>query len=151
MRVIAFGEDLDSRGQLRSFLMTEELTGFTQLDEFLDARFPAGASVSDPSLRELIESTAELAGRFHRLGCNHRDFYTCHFFVRESPPGRFGVHLIDLQRVQNRRRFRRRWVVKDLFFKRYLGVDKLRRPHKRLLRSVLARERRMCRKLGPYR
>lgn len=170
MCVVAFGEELSRGGRLRSFLMTEELTGYAQLDEFLDARFPENASLTDKALRELIEATAEVAGRFHRLGYNHRDFYTCHFFIREPSPGRFRVHMIDLQRVQKRRWLRRRWVVKDLaqlaysapehpigrrermlFFKRYLGVSKLRRPHKRLLRSVLARERRMRHKLGPYR
>ena len=57
---------------------------------------------------------AEIARRFHAAGYNHRDFYTCHFLVKEPAPGQFDVRLIDLQRVQRRRWFRRRWIVKDL-------------------------------------
>jgi hypothetical protein len=75
--------------------------------------------------------------------------------------------MIDLQRVQRRRRFRRRWLVKDLaqlawsapgdrikctqkvaFMRHYLGVGKLRPAHKRLIRRVLAKQRAMQRKLG---
>ena len=66
------------------------------------------------------------------------------------------VRLIDLQRVQRRRWFRRRWIVKDLaqlasmspddrigcrekilFLRTYLGVRKLRPQDKRLVRDVL--------------
>ena len=170
MSLIAFGERLDADGRLASFLLTEELAGCTQLDHFLDERFPVDAPDGNPHLRELIGRVADVARRFHRLGYNHRDFYTCHFFIREKETGRFDVHLIDLQRVQHRKRFRRRWLVKDLaqlaysapphcigcrermdFIKGYLGVRKLRRRDKRFIRSILAKERRMRHKLGPYR
>ena len=95
------------------------------------------------------------------------NFYCCHFFVREDAPGEFAIRLIDLQRVQHRRRFRRRWLVKDLaqlaysaprdritrtrrlaFLRRYLGIEKLRPRDKRLIRRVLAKQKRMERRRG---
>ena len=110
---------------------------------------------------------AEIARRFHAAGYNHRDFYTCHFLVKEPSPGQFDVRLIDLQRVQRRRWFRRRWIVKDLaqlaysaprdrigpkewiaWMRHYLGTPKLRRGDKRLIRAVAARVKRMRRRLG---
>ena len=110
---------------------------------------------------------AAVARRFHAAGYNHRDFYCGHFFVREPARGKFEIRLIDLQRVQRRRRFRRRWIVKDLaqlvwsaprdriacthklaFMRYYLGVDKLRPADKRLIREVMAKQQVMERRLG---
>ena len=175
MNVIAFGEQLHTDGLLESFVLTEELLGFAQLDDYLRQRFPdddvdeAEASRRKRDFRRLLERVAEVAGRFHRLGYNHRDLYCCHFFIREQHPGEFDVRLIDLQRVQHRTRLRRRWIVKDLaqlaysaprelvscrhklaFFKIYLGVAKLRLQDKRLLRSILRKQGLMEMKLGPH-
>ncbi|MES1213843.1 MAG: lipopolysaccharide kinase InaA family protein, partial [Singulisphaera sp.] len=173
MPVIAFGERLHENGLLESFLLTEELTGYVQLDHFLRERFPGrngtseAETTNDRDFARLVQQVAEVAGRFHRAGYNHRDLYCCHFFIREPRPGTFDVRLIDLQRVQHRTRLRRRWIVKDLaqlaysaprdvvscsrrlaFFKAYLGVKKLGPPDRRLLRSVLGKQRLMEMKLG---
>ncbi len=173
MPVIAFGERLSPRGLLESFVLTEELTGYVQLDHFLRQRFSDmnhALSIGRPRRREfdrLLAQVADVAGRFHRQGFNHRDLYCCHFFVRESQPGVYDIRLIDLQRVQHRTRLRRRWIVKDLaqlaystprdvvscgrrlaFFKAYLGVQKLGPGDRRLLRSVVGKQRLMELKLG---
>lgn len=170
MRLIAFGEELHADGRLESLVLTEELAGYTQLDHFLRARFtadelsqPAGAE----ALHRLIREVARVANKFHRLGYNHRDFYCCHFFIREGLLGSFRVHLIDLQRVQHRRFWRRRWIVKDLaqlaysapreligckervaFLHAYFGVRKLLPEQKRLVRQVVFKQRWMERTLG---
>jgi len=165
MQLIAFGEQLHKSGKLESFVLTEELNGFTQLDHFLRRRFAplaARAPARDEALEDLILSVADVAARFHRLGFNHRDLYCCHFFIREEVPAQFQVHLIDLQRVEYRRRLRGRWIVKDLaqlaysaprdrltcthrlrFMKRYLGVRRLRPEDKQLIRRVMAKQRRI--------
>lgn len=138
MRLVAFGEKLHPHGLLESFVLTEELVGFTQLDHFLHDRFPTRHASSptprNPDLQQLIRVVATVAAKFHKLGYNHRDLYCCHFFIKEksaaegSPsadsidavsgeansPSPFQVNLIDLQRVQHRHRFRHRWLVKDL-------------------------------------
>jgi hypothetical protein len=165
MPLMAYGEKLHADGRLESFLLTEELQGYCELQEFIQRRFPAPGKPSPlpaprslPVLRQLIVQVAGIARRFHAAGFNHRDFYCCHFLVKEMSPGRFDVRLIDLQRVQRRRWFRRRWIVKDLaqlasmspddqvgcrekvlFLRTYLGVRKLRPRDKRLVRKVLGK------------
>jgi hypothetical protein len=173
MRLIAYGQKLRSDGMQESFVLTEELMGYRQLDHFLRERFPPRElrrwSRRNADLNRLVREVAAVAAQFHRLGYNHRDFYCCHFFIKEPSPGDFKVNLIDLQRVEHRRKFRGRWVVKDLaqlsysvprdriswtqrlgFFKQYLGVKKLRPQDKGLLRRVLAKQRLMERILGVH-
>jgi heptose I phosphotransferase len=172
MELVAYGEALRPDGHVESFVLTEELEGFVPLDDFLRDGFPAPRSGRrtdrDRELGELIRGVAATARRLHRAGYNHRDLYCCHFFVREPGGGRFQIRLIDLQRVERRRRFRRRWLVKDLaqlaysaprdritrtrrlaFARHYLGVAKLRPAHKRLIRAVLAKQRWIERREGP--
>lgn len=161
MELVAFGEKIRANGLIESFVLTEELQGYSPLDRFLPARFPdcGVAGRRDPDLHRLIALLAALVARLHHAGFNHRDLYCCHFFIREPAPGRFEVKLIDLQRVQHRRWFRWRWLVKDLaqlawsaparqvtcsqkmaFVRAYLGADKLGPSHKRLIRAVLGKE-----------
>ena len=159
MELVAFGEKIRASGLVESFVLTEELEGYCQLDRFLPQRFPeAKSGPRDPELLGLMGQLAGLVGRMHRAGFNHRDLYCCHFFIREPSPGRFEIKLIDLQRVQLRRWFRWRWLVKDLaqlswsvqnklsctqkmaFLRAYLGVEKLRLRDKRFIRAVLAKQ-----------
>jgi heptose I phosphotransferase len=171
MDVMAYGESHHGDGRVESFLLTEELSDYDDLHDFLHKRFAPRelwrSTRRDPDLERLIGDTAEMVRRFHAAGYNHRDLYCCHFFVREKAPGRVEIRMIDLQRVQHRRRLRRRWIVKDLaqlawstprdrikctqklaFMRRYLGVDKLRPCDKRLIREVLVKQQIMERKLG---
>jgi len=170
MRVVAYGEKLHANGLLESFLLTEELHGYTELRHFLRQRFPPPPdhiTARDRELDRLICQVAQLARRFHDAGYNHRDFYCCHVLVKEQPRGQFDVRVIDLQRMQRRRWFRLRWLVKDLaqlawslprdrircthklaFMRHYLGVKKLRSSHKWLIRLVLLKQRLMEWKLG---
>lgn len=172
MRLVAFGERSHADGLQESFVLTEELAGFMQLDHYLPTRFalrdPARGRV-DNDLATLIREVARVAREFHRWGHNHRDFYLCHFFVREARPGKFEVKLIDLQRVQTRR-WNRTWLVlKDLtqlaysaplerfgcrervlFLHHYLDVPKLQPRHKRLVRRILAKQRWKQWRLGPH-
>jgi heptose I phosphotransferase len=171
MHVVAYGEKLHADGLLESFLLTEELHDYADLTQFLRRRFPPrplGHSVArDRDLDRLIRRIAQVARRFHQAGYNHRDFYCCHFFVKEEGPGEFGIRIIDLHRVQRRRFLRRRWLVKDLsqlawslprdrvgctqkmaFMRYYLGVKKLRPSHKRFIRRVLLKQQILERRLG---
>jgi heptose I phosphotransferase len=164
MRVVACGEDLRDDGRLESFLLTEELFGYSELEGFLRRRFSRGQSPGwrDGELRGLLGQVAWIARRLHASGYNHRDLNCYHFLVREPRPGRFEVRLIDLQRVQHRRRRRRRWIVKDLaqlaasapegigcrekiaFLREYLGIRRLGPRDKRLVRSILLKQRLMA-------
>ncbi|MBN2293145.1 MAG: hypothetical protein JXM70_12010 [Pirellulales bacterium] len=175
MTLIAFGEQLSADGLLESFLLTEGLRGYVQLDHFIAARFPKRELYRTMPrdlevihhMQALIAEVARVARRFHESGYNHRDLYCCHFFIKEPEPGRFLVRLIDLQRVQHRRHLRRRWIVKDLaqlaysaprervkcthkmaFLRAYFGVQKLLPRHKRLIRAVMAKQQLMELKQG---
>jgi len=173
MQLLAFGQKLHPDGRLESFVLTRELAGYEQLDHFLRARFEKttqdGPTRRDAALLRLIARVADVAVRFHGAGYNHRDLYCCHFFIQETDDDDYAVNLIDLQRVEHRHRWRRRWVVKDLaqlsysaprdrircthkmaFIKRYLGVGKLREGDKRLIREVLAKQQIMEKHLGPH-
>ncbi len=165
------GERFFPDGRAESFLATRELSGFVELPTLLKARFPPGPkTITRGRCRELdrwVAKVAEVARALHGGGYNHRDLYAGHFFVRQGDEGQPEVRLIDLQRVQHRRRFRRRWVVKDLaqlawslpleqigcrqrmaFMRTYLGVGRLRPCDKRLVREIIARQERMQRRLG---
>ena len=168
MRLAAWGESLHADGRLESFILSEGLDDFCPLDDFLRDRFPLqDGSRRDADLEGLLRQIALHCTVLAPRRYNHRDLYCCHFFIREPSIGRFEVRLIDLQRVQSRRRWRYRWLVKDLaqlawsaprdratcrerviFLRHYLGVRKLGPADKRLLRGVLAKQRRMQRRLG---
>jgi heptose I phosphotransferase len=167
MRVVACGDKLHDDGRFESFLLTEELAGYSELEGFLRSRFAAAETRTDPDLARLLVQVADIARRFHAAGYNHRDFNCYHFLVKELSPGRIDVRLIDLQRVQHRRWLRRRWIVKDLaqlastapegcircrekvaFLRQYLGVRKLRPRDKRLIGSILCKQRLIQRRAG---
>ena len=103
MRLVAYGERLRSDGMLESFLLTEELAGYVELQEFLcGGGFRPSAARRAAATRTCggsLDQVADIARRFHAAGFNHRDFYCCHFLVKETSPGEFDVRLIDLQRV----------------------------------------------------
>jgi hypothetical protein len=171
MCLIAYGEKHHADGLQESFVITEELENYLEMHHYLRRRFAAPAAgrrrACDHDLRRLIGEIARIVRRFHAAGYNHRDLYCCHFFVKDTIPAEREIRLIDLQRVQRRRWFRHRWIVKDLaqlawsaprsciknthkmaFMREYLGVDKLGPADKHLIRAVLAKQRRMERKLG---
>lgn len=172
LELAAYGERLHRSGWLESLTISPELEGFTPLDDFLRQRFPpldtSRITRKDRSLARLINEVASLARRFHEARFNHRDLYCCHLFVREPSPGAFEIRLIDLQRVQYRKWFRWRWLVKDLaqlafstprdrvkctdkvaFLRAYFAVARLGPKEKRLIRGILGKQRAMERKLEP--
>ncbi len=175
MRVAAVGEELSAGGRReRSCLVTEEVAGATQADDYAEARF--GGECGPEATREkraLVRQIGQLARRFHREGFVHRDFYLCHILVRPVEGGEPVLHLIDLQRVKRRRRGPlRRWIVKDLaallfsswpspatgirsgvfrdtdrmrFAREYFGCDRLTAEQKLLLRAAVRKARRIDR------
>ena len=111
--VIAVGaEENPPTGEPRSFFMSEELVGFRPADDF--AELLAHLDPSDHRRHSFVAALADLARRLHQAQLYHRDFYWCHFFVREIAPGQFDIRLIDLQRVERPRFNGWRWRIKDL-------------------------------------
>ena len=102
MNLVGWGKLADGR----SFIITEDLKGFSAADKLIEA----GMKTFD----QLLEPTADLAARLHRCGLHHRDLYLCHFFARGE--GELDVRLIDAARVARLGGIlvRGRWIVKDL-------------------------------------
>ena len=105
---------------LESFVVMDALEGMVSLEHF--ARDWRGTKGRHWVLlkRMLLKQIADIARRMHGAGLNPRDFYLCHFLVRDrdwtqwKPADPLALVLIDLHRVQMRERVPERWLVKDL-------------------------------------
>jgi heptose I phosphotransferase len=116
MKAVAFGRRGSNPARLESFIVTEELAPTVSLEDYC-RDWPTNPPA--PALkRALIVRVAEMAGKMHRGGVNHRDCYICHFLLHTEPaptPERLRLSLIDLHRAQVRAGATpRRWRDKDL-------------------------------------
>ncbi len=162
---IAYGEQKTNPARRKSFLITRELQGVAQLDEFFAQRQP-GVRLK----RLIIAEVARITRELHTAGINHRDLYLCHFMLRESTLSERmqsnqapEIFVIDLHRAQLRVRVPRRWLVKDLaalyfscmelklsrkdyllFLQVYFGdrLSRLLLEQARLLRQIMVRSNR---------
>jgi heptose I phosphotransferase len=150
-----------SPARIRSFLITQELTGTTSLEDFC----AAWAAQPPPShlRRALIEQVAGMVRRMHSHGINHRDCYICHFHLDTSAgpehlaADKLRLYMIDLHRAQIRRRTPRRWLIKDLagLYFSALGIGLTRTDRWRFiaayeqkpLREVLQEHKRLWRRV----
>ncbi|WP_407579173.1 lipopolysaccharide core heptose(I) kinase RfaP [Citrobacter koseri] len=115
MTGVAFGQKGFNPLQRTSFIITEDLSPAISLEDFC-ARW----SEERPDLtlkRTIITRLAEMVGKMHHGGVNHRDCYICHFLLQQPLPADVAdikLSVIDLHRAQIRRRVPRRWRDKDL-------------------------------------
>ena len=90
----------------RTFVITENLDGYTSADRLIEGGGPRGA---------IFDAMADVAARLHRGGLHHRDLYANHFYLRPAVGGGHDVRLIDTARVRRLPRLvPGRWVVKDV-------------------------------------
>jgi heptose I phosphotransferase len=152
MQPVAYGREGWNPAGLRSLLVTEELGNCVSLE-----RYSENWKREPPVLAEkrlLIKRLATIARVLHENGVNHRDFYICHFLIRlpwDGTDENLRLYLIDLHRVQRRRRTPRRWIIKDLgslwFSAMELGLSRrdllrfVQEYRQRPLREILAEER----------
>ena len=142
MRAVAFGQRGWNPARRHSFLVTEELAPTISLEDFCRewAHQPPSAALK----HALIRRVADMAGRMHRAGVNHRDFYLCHFLLHLEPQPtaqNLKLSLIDLHRAQSRTQVPRRWRDKDLagLYFSALGIGLTQRDFLRFLRVYFAR------------
>ncbi len=111
---VAVGEHLGPWASLQSYLMIEELQGFTPLHEAVPTmaeRLPHPQFVIWK--RKVIREVARMTSRIHQAKAFHKDLYLCHFFIhlnRDTSP----MHLIDLHRLQQHQMTELWWRWKDL-------------------------------------
>lgn len=138
MTAVAFAERGSNPARQHSFIITEELAPTISLEDYCmdwPQRPPAFALK-----RALLERVADMTGRMHRAGVNHRDCYICHFLLHTDQPvqpGNFRLSLIDLHRAQSRAQTPTRWRNKDLAALYYSALDigLTRRDKLRFLRA----------------
>ena len=120
MSVAAFGERGFNPANKLSFIITDDLVGTENLEDFC-RHWP----LQSPQIgfkRLLIERIAKVSRVLHENGLNHRDYYICHFHLDLTRLPRqdrvcaedIKLHLIDLHRMQQRANMPVRWAVKDI-------------------------------------
>lgn len=127
MSVAGFGWRGWNPARRQSFIITDELQDTLSLEDY--CRSWVRQSPSFQLKKALIEKLAEISRTLHLNGVNHRDFYICHFLLQVNSlkepvdPENPVLYLIDLHRVQIRRRTPKRWVVKDLAALLFSSLD----------------------------
>ena len=166
-RAVAFGER-SLNGKVESFLVTEALDGYRQLEKMIHDFLPPLSSSMVSRKRALIKEVASLVAALHGAGFNHKDLYLTHILAMPKPEGSaeeggYTLKLIDLQRVNHRTSGRRRWLVKDIaalnysspseiitrtdrlrFYKAYRGKGSLDREERAFIKSVVQKTARIA-------
>ncbi|OLU24556.1 lipopolysaccharide core heptose(I) kinase RfaP [Pseudomonas sp. PA15(2017)] len=115
MTAVAYGERGSNPAQQHSFIITEELAPTVDLEQLTLTWLE-----QPPALllkRALVRRVAQMTGRMHAAGVNHRDCYICHFLLHTDKPfdaDDFRLSVIDLHRAQVRNAVPKRWRNKDL-------------------------------------
>ncbi|MEA4861738.1 MAG: lipopolysaccharide core heptose(I) kinase RfaP [Victivallaceae bacterium] len=103
MRCAAFGARGWNPAKIESFIITAEIPDAVSLEDLAKRPVPFGQKTG------LIRRVAKISRILHDHGINHRDYYLCHFLLSGGE-----LHLIDLHRVQIRRRIPRHYLFKDM-------------------------------------
>ena len=118
MTVAGYGIRGKNPAKRRSFIVTEALPTSVSLEDYTQS-WKSSSPKSREQIRfkrKVIKKIAEITRTMHENGANHRDYYLCHFLL-ELPDGdleRMRLFLIDLHRMQLRRKTPTRWKVKDI-------------------------------------
>jgi len=131
MTVAAYGIRGKNPAKKHSFIVTEALPTETSLEDFCGQwRYNPPKTVNEVRLKRwILNKVAETARVIHENGANHRDFYLCHFlldakFDKEGQVDELSrLFLIDLHRIQLRRKTPQRWAVKDISGLYYSSKD----------------------------
>jgi len=109
---IAWGEKGLNPAEKESFILTEEITDFTTLENFCKnwQTLPNYIQVK----RSLIKAVAITTKKMHEGGMNHRDYYTCHLLLKNHSLQQPILYIMDLHRAQIRKKMPLRWLCKDL-------------------------------------
>ncbi|TBU79092.1 lipopolysaccharide core heptose(I) kinase RfaP [Phytopseudomonas daroniae] len=141
MTAVAYGERGSNPAQQHSFIITEELAPTIDLEQLTQA-WPEQPPL--PGLKwALILRVADMTGRMHAAGVNHRDCYICHFLLHTDKPfsaDDFRLSVIDLHRAQLRPAVPRRWRDKDLagLYFSALNIGLTQRDFLRFLKGYFA-------------
>ena len=130
MTVAAYGIEDSNPATKRSFIVTEALPSEISLEDFCRnwQTNPPKTKRDIRLKRWILNKVIETARVIHENGANHRDFYLCHFlldmqFDNDQVSTKSKLYLIDLHRMQIRRKTPERWAVKDIAGLYYSSQD----------------------------
>jgi len=120
LQAVAYAVKSKNPARQKSFIITRELTDVIQVDHFLESQQLHGRQ-----RWRLIKKIAGIAREMHAAGINHRDFYLCHFMLKQSWSNTEepDIYIIDLHRAQIRSQVPYRWLVKDLAALYFSGMS----------------------------
>ncbi len=122
MTVSAFAERGVNPAKRYSFIITEAIEPSISLEDLAIEWRKQPPTVTEK--RALLFKVCHMARVMHAAGINHRDFYICHFLLKnreftDAPD----LALIDLHRALIHRRLPYRWRLKDLASLYYSAFD----------------------------
>lgn len=131
LTIAGYGTASGNPARRRSFIITDEISDTQSLEEFCSAwkHRPPRQPHEIRYKRWLIENLAKIARRLHNSGANHRDFYLVHFLLQPGlkdgvlHPDASRLFVIDLHRMQLRRKTPKRWKIKDVAGLHYSSMD----------------------------
>jgi heptose I phosphotransferase len=112
--LVAYGQRGRNPATLQSFVMTEDLGDIVSLEEVCAAWL---VTPPDEAFKQrLTVAVAELAAKLHQAGLCHRDFYLCHFVMKQAELDQGAIHLylIDLHRMLQHQPSDGAAVMKDI-------------------------------------
>ena len=112
MYCAAYGERGANPARRKSFIVTGDLGSIPSLEDIC-ATWQA-APPKPHFKRALISRVAKVSRALAANGMNHRDYYLCHFLLKSGEGEDFTLHLIDLHRMEIRRKIPYRYLIKDL-------------------------------------
>ncbi len=123
MTLCAYGCRGKNPARLQSFVITEALENTVSLEDYC-RDWPTNPPTPQFK-RALIRRVAEMTKIMHENGINHRDLYICHFLLEHSsePIDLFHLYVIDLHRVQIRKKTPVRWKIKDVAALYFSSLD----------------------------
>ncbi|MDP3609386.1 MAG: lipopolysaccharide core heptose(I) kinase RfaP [Methylophilus sp.] len=112
--LVAYGQQGWNPASLQSFVMTEDLGDIVSLEDLC-----ADWKITPPDetfKQTLIIAVAQLAAKLHQAGLCHRDFYLCHFVMKQAElkQGVIQLYLIDLHRMLQNQASTGQAVMKDI-------------------------------------
>ena len=123
MTFCAYGCRGKNPAWLQSFVITEALENTVSLEDY--CRHWRTAPPAPKLKRALIRRVAEMTRAMHENGINHRDLYICHFLLEKEFDSidLFHLYVIDLHRVQIRKKTPIRWRIKDIAALYFSSLD----------------------------
>jgi hypothetical protein len=113
---VAAGEKCLRFPWVGSFLITEDFAPYVSLEKRLQSA-PDFFMGTDGDLRKraMLREVATLARKMHQSGFNHLDFNATHILLFYEPGSNIPkTALFDLQRVDRKKIFKFRWMIKSL-------------------------------------